>query len=153
MSSPDEAQRTCIGCGTTNPVGAEVCSGCGYRLADPSLSPTVPDMRLSDDEPFDHPDTHSKTSIARHVGIRLGRNVVILLAVFGLVCTLLVALVIAFAITSGGYRFEVDFVMCFAVDFGMYIAWLMVAGGLLWILILGLNLLRASKDSGPEKPR
>jgi hypothetical protein len=33
MSEPGEIQFVCIGCGTTNPAGAEVCAGCGYRFA------------------------------------------------------------------------------------------------------------------------
>jgi hypothetical protein len=45
MSSPDEARTTCIGCGTTNPAGAEVCSGCGYRFAGSATPVTVPNMR------------------------------------------------------------------------------------------------------------
>jgi uncharacterized integral membrane protein len=143
MTLSEGDRIVCIGCKTSNPPVAEVCSGCGHRPAGPSLSPTVPNMRPSGDEPFDNPYTPPNTSIARQVGTTLGKIVVILLAVFTLVFALVCALVIAFAMTCGNYPL--------AVDFGMYIAWSMVAGGLLWILILGLNSFRASKDSGQEK--
>ena len=46
--APESSQRPCIGCGTLNPVDAEVCTGCGYlflgfdRASASPASPTTP---------------------------------------------------------------------------------------------------------------
>jgi hypothetical protein len=41
MSEPDEIRFACIGCGTWNPAGAEVCAGCEHRFGGPDLVPKV----------------------------------------------------------------------------------------------------------------
>ena len=52
MSQPDEARFACIGCGALNPVGAEVCAGCGHRFAGPDRltapEPAARSSRLTD---------------------------------------------------------------------------------------------------------
>ena len=40
MSELSENSFACIGCGAMNPVGAEVCSGCGHRFAGASVEPS-----------------------------------------------------------------------------------------------------------------
>ena len=42
MSEPEEIRFACIGCGALNPVGAEVCSGCGHRFAGTDIVSTPP---------------------------------------------------------------------------------------------------------------
>ena len=41
MSEPEEVKFACIGCGTWNAAGAEVCAGCGHRFAGTDLIPKV----------------------------------------------------------------------------------------------------------------
>lgn len=39
MPEAEEARFTCVGCGASNPMGSEACSGCGYRFSGPDLVP------------------------------------------------------------------------------------------------------------------
>ena len=60
MAEADEIQFACIGCGTMNPAGAEVCAGCGYRFAGPeftTLAPPAysPPSRPTPFDPYDPP--------------------------------------------------------------------------------------------------
>ena len=57
MSESGEIQFVCIGCGTPNPVGAEVCAGCGHRFAgsDVLLPSPVPTRLPRPPDPFEPP--------------------------------------------------------------------------------------------------
>jgi hypothetical protein len=55
MPEPDEIRFACIGCGAMNPVGAEVCAGCGHRFAGPAggrISPTSTGPAPAIEEPI-----------------------------------------------------------------------------------------------------
>ncbi len=39
MSDPEEIKFACIGCGTFNPMGTEICAGCGHQFGGPDLTP------------------------------------------------------------------------------------------------------------------
>jgi hypothetical protein len=42
MAEPGEISFECIGCGTKNPAGAVVCSGCGHSFAGPRVEANPP---------------------------------------------------------------------------------------------------------------
>jgi hypothetical protein len=80
MSEPDEIQFACIGCGTMNPAGAEVCAGCGHRFAGPDLmSPTRPILPPRPrPTPFLNPYEPPSAPIAPPTTFRIGTGLVII---------------------------------------------------------------------------
>jgi hypothetical protein len=80
MSEPGEIQFGCIGCGTMNPAGAEVCAGCGYCFAGPDLmSPTRPIERPRPrPTPLLNPYEPPSVPIAPPTTFRIGTGLVII---------------------------------------------------------------------------
>lgn len=62
MAELDEIQFACIGCGTMNPPGAEVCAGCGHRFASLEFTTLakpafIPKSRPAPFDPYDPPQS------------------------------------------------------------------------------------------------
>ena len=70
MSEPEEVRFACIGCGTWNAAGAEVCAGCGHRFAGPDL---VPRARIAlPPRPSENPYEPPASPIAPPRAFRIG---------------------------------------------------------------------------------
>lgn len=102
MPQPEEPRFACIGCGTMNPVGAEVCAGCGHRFGGPASgginprSAPLPMPRMSPEPDYYQAPAHR--SPYRPRGSALG----CFLTGIGILLTIvssLIAFVVAFFVT------------------------------------------------------
>jgi hypothetical protein len=92
MSEPDEIRLACIGCGAMNPVGAEVCAGCGHRFAGPAggridgpppgPAPAIEEPRVSYLPPSTNHDQSILGCLAKVIGVMIA--IVATIVAFGI---------------------------------------------------------------------
>jgi len=132
MPHPDEIQFDCIGCGTMNPAGAEVCSGCGHRFAGPEGGRIVNSPPMMAPAPEEARVAHPSPRPVREPTV-LGCFVKAIGIILTIIATL-VAFVVAFFITcasiGGG-----DFAMVWTLMAGLGAAGAVVAFAV-WIASL-----------------
>ncbi|WP_435007816.1 hypothetical protein P12x_005081 [Tundrisphaera lichenicola] len=132
MSRADQSQFTCIGCGASVPLGAEVCPGCGHRFASFDSWPVPDPWRYT-------PKPRSRPISERNYPLRmLGQ--ILAFTVIGVLTML--ALAIAFLMTCSAI------IMGGGNSFSLLLVLALVAT----LVVLGLVIFITVRLSQPESP-